>query len=143
MVSEQYTIVDRTKSRRGMRKVLLTEEALEIIDETVRYHEAHGQKDAEYIFGDTEHPLPRTVTDRYVKYCKKLEITHRSSHKARKTYVSRLLQAGVNPRTISRITGHDIGVMIQNYTFDRAEALERDKVIAAALPAHTGVRKMA
>ena len=143
MVSEQYTIVDRTKSRRSMRKVLLTEEALDIIDETVRFHEAHDQGDAEYIFGDYEHLLPRTVTDRYARYCKTLGITHRSSHKARKTYVTKLFEAGVNPRTISRITGHDIGVMMQNYTFDRAEALERDKIIAAALPAHTGVRKQA
>ncbi len=140
MVTEQYHIVNHTKSWRGNRKVFLTEEALDIIEETRRYHKANGQSDAIYVFGAAEHLLPRTVTDRYSAYCKKLGILHRSSHKARKTYVSKLLDGGLNPKTVSQSSGHDIATMMKHYEFDRSTTQELEAKFSSALPAHSGVQ---
>ena len=136
MVTEQYKIVNRTKSWRGNRKVFLTEEALSILQETLVFHRTHGEPDAVYVFGGKEHLLPRTVTDRYAKYCKKLNIYHRSSHKARKTYVSKLLDSGMNPKTVSISSGHDISTMMKHYDFDRSSSDELQARFSAALPAH-------
>ncbi len=140
MVTEQTKIVNHTKSWRGNRKVFLTEEAQTIIQETRRFHEAHGQSDAEYIFGSDKHLLPRTVTDRYSTYCQKLGIQHRSSHKARKTYVSKLLDSGLNLKTVSQTSGHGITTMMKHYDFDRSTSDELEARFKAALPAHAGLK---
>ena len=55
MATEQYKIVNRTKSWRGNRKVFLTEEALSILQETLVFHRTHGEPDAVYVFGGKEH----------------------------------------------------------------------------------------
>lgn len=52
--------------------------------------------------------------------CSKLDISPKSAHKLRKTFISTLIDAGINIDTIRRIAGHaDKTVTLGNYCFDR------------------------
>lgn len=123
-------VVDRTKTADGERLVFLTSKAKEIIAEARRL------TSSEFIFSMKRGcPLkPSAVHDRYRTYCARLGIVARSSHKARKTYASTLLDAGVNIDTVRRMMGHaDERTTLKNYTFDRNEKILRENMIEKAL----------
>ena len=89
----------------------------------------------EYIFSLNDEPLSYYALRKlYPKYCERLSITSRSSHKARKTYISTLIDGGVNINTIREAVGHtDERTTFNNYCYDRNEATERKKKIKQAL----------
>lgn len=61
-------------------------------------------------------------------------LLRKSSHCARKTYTSALMDANINIRTIAKTVGHaDERTTLRNYTFDRNEKDERLKKIENAL----------
>lgn len=125
-----FEVVEKTKTEDGDRMVFLTHRAKEIIEEARR----NGSSD--FIFGQgIGKPLkPSAVQDRYTAYCEELGITHRSSHKARKTYNSALIDAGVNLDTVRRLMGHaSEQTTLRNYTYDRAEKSLREQKIEKAL----------
>ena len=54
------------------------------------------------------------------RYCKRLDIFYRSSHKSRKTYISSLIDAGININTVRSYAGHaDERTTYSCYCFDR------------------------
>ncbi|MCR5767953.1 MAG: tyrosine-type recombinase/integrase [Lachnospiraceae bacterium] len=58
--------------------------------------------------------------NQYGNLCDKIGISRKSAHKIRKTYISTLLDAGVNPDTVREQAGHeDLRVTYKNYFFDR------------------------
>jgi integrase len=68
------------------------------------------------------------------KYCKRLDILYRSSHKSRKTYISSLIDAGININTIRSYAGHaDERTTYFNYCFDRAPDAEKKMLLEKAL----------
>ena len=70
----------------------------------------------------------------YDKYCNKLGIIKKSSHKARKTYISSLLDGNVNVNSVREMAGHrDERTTLSNYYFDRSSDEEKKKMIEAAL----------
>ena len=76
----------------------------------------------------------RSIADLYRKYCKKLGIVQKSSHKSRKTYISQLIDGGVNLNTIREMVGHaDEHTTLGNYCFDRNEDKEKELAIDYAL----------
>ena len=69
----------------------------------------------------------------YNKYSKEMGIPVKSSHKARKTYISSLYSEGVNLNTIRALVGHtDERTTLHNYCFDRSESTEKIKLIERA-----------
>ena len=83
----------------------------------------------------TDDPAPYgAVRKCYEKYCKEIGIKLKSSHKARKTYISTLIDAGVNINTVRELAGHtDEQTTLHNYCFDRSERSERAARIEKAL----------
>lgn len=79
-----------------------------------------------YIFSMTENTCSyHAVSDLYRKYCKKLDLRKRISHKARKTFISASIDAGININTIREIAGHaDERTTLNNYCYDRSEKAE-------------------
>lgn len=124
-----FEVVEKTKTDDGDRMVYLTSTAKEII------LEARNRTTSEFIFSINDKPLkPSAVQKRYTSYCDELGILHRSSHKARKTYNSLLLGAGVNIDTVRRMMGHaDEHTTLANYTFDVEEQNIRELHIESAL----------
>lgn len=74
-------------------------------------------------FQDCSGRIPsRAVDSRIRKYCKHLSITQKSTHKVRMTYISTLIDAGLNINLIRQQVGHeDIFVKTNhiNYTSHR------------------------
>ncbi|MBR0374748.1 MAG: tyrosine-type recombinase/integrase [Mogibacterium sp.] len=78
--------MEHTKSHED-REVLLPSAALELVDTARAYQEKHNCK-SEYIFSTTELPMSyKEVNILLKKYCERLGILYRSSHKLRKTYI--------------------------------------------------------
>lgn len=88
-----------------------------------------------YIFSMTDSHCPYSATLKcFYKYCRRNGITPKSSHKARKTYISTLLAEGVNINTVRQMVGHaDERTTYNSYCFDRCDKSEREELIEAAL----------
>ena len=126
-------VVEHTKSHED-RAVLLPQAAIEIIDVARAYQEKHNCS-SEYIFSITEKPLRYRETNVLLeKYCNKLGILYRSSHKSRKTYISALIDAGININTVRSYAGHaDERTTYFNYCFDRTPDAEKKERLERAL----------
>lgn len=128
-------VVPHTKTAAGDRYVPLTSEAQKLIDTSRHYQREHHFPDNGYIFSITDKPLTeRCISTLYEKYCKKLGIIQKSSHKARKTFVSNLLSNGVNINTVRQAAGHeDERTTYANYCFDTTDENEKKLQFEKAL----------
>ncbi len=91
--------------------------------------------DDRYIFSVNEDPLSYySIRHLYTRYCKAIETIDKSSHKARKTYISALIDGGVNINEIREMVGHaDERTTYNCYCFDRKTREERIQLIEKAL----------
>ena len=128
-------VVDRTKSDAGERYVDMPAKAREIIDAVRARQIEEGVSSGGYLFYMNDGPCPYDAVRKcFAKFCKDLGIINKSSHKARKTYISTLIDAGVNINTIREMVGHaDERTTYNSYCFDRTDKSERRKIIEAAL----------
>ena len=75
--------------------------------------------------------LWESIENRMKRYSQIVTGEKKSLTKARKTFISTALDAGINPDTVS--VGHrDIQTTLNNYYFDRSSAQERAKQFAEA-----------
>jgi integrase len=128
-------VVDHTKTDYGDRDVYLTANAKKIIEFAKERQNEFGKIGGEYIFTTNGVVLhPRNVASLYRCYCKKLGIENKSSHKARKTYISALIDGNVNINTIRELVGHaDERTTYSSYVFDRSTDEEKKQGIEEAL----------
>ena len=119
--------------------MVLTDKAMEII-EAVNDRKQELGIDNEYIFSLKDQPASYdALKDLYPSYCSKLDITNRSSHKSRKTFVSSLIDGGVNINTVREMVGHnDERTTLSCYCFDRKTDAERKNMIRNALSSPKG-----
>ena len=132
---EEKEVVEFTKCHNEGRYVILTSAAKELIAAAKKYQQEHGMPDDGYIFAVNEDPLSYySVRHLYTRCCKELGILDRSSHKARKTFISTLLDGGVNINTVREMVGHaDERTTYNNYCFDRSTEEEKILLIEKAL----------
>lgn len=135
MSRDGYEVVDHTKTDYGDRQVLLTAEAKRVIQEAKNWQIEHGVRSDYYIFSVNDDVLSKqSINALYPRYCRRLEILPRNSHKARKTFISTLIDGQVNINTIRALVGHaDEQTTLACYTFDRLPSEERKQVIETAL----------
>ena len=126
-------IVEHTKTHVD-RDVILTDSAIDLIETARMYQEKNGIK-TEYIFSVFEEPLRyNEINILFKRYCARADIPYRSSHKARKTYISALIDAGININTIRELAGHaDERTTYSCYCYDRATDEYKKKLIEKAL----------
>lgn len=131
---ETGEIVQHTKGYED-REVYLTPEAKKIIRMAKEYQEEHGLSNNGYIFScDSSSLSGHAVNGLYRKYCDKMDTIYKSSHKARKTFISALIDGNVNINTIRECVGHaDERTTYNNYCFDRHTKSEREQLIELAL----------
>jgi integrase len=105
-------IVNRTKSRKGRRKIRLKPAAIEILSLV--------PKDEEYLFMKKGKRVATCITDKYIrKVCNKVGIEERSIHKIRKTFISKLFETGMHPKKIKEVSGHDnMDTLYKSYCFN-------------------------
>ena len=132
---ETGEIVEHTKGKEGERFIPLTEHAKEIIKAAKDKQKECGFPDDGYIFSVDDRPLPyQPIQYLYEQYCNKLGITQKSSHKSRKTFVSKLYTAGMHIDTIRAIVGHvDESTTFHCYCFDQSDVKEQKELLDTAL----------
>ena len=135
LINFDNSVVPYTKGTYGDRYVVLTSKAKELIEKAHQRQAEQGVSSRDFIFSMTVDPVPYgAVRKCYEKYCKEIGIKLKSSHKARKTYISTLFDAGVNINTIRELAGHtDEQTTLHNYCFDRSDRAERAALIEKAL----------
>ena len=126
-------IVEHTKTHED-RDVILTDSAVDLI-ETARDYQEKKSIDTEYIFSVNSGPLRYNEVNILLKRCcARADIPYRSSHKARKTYISALIDAGININTVRALAGHaDERTTYSCYCYDRASDEQKKKLIEEAL----------
>ncbi len=132
---ETHEIVDHPKTDAGIRKVILPKEAEWVIEKAKEIDAEKNISPTGYVFGTGETPMmPSSAQELFKRYCKELHITYRSTHKARKTYISSLHDHGMNVDTIMRLAGHnDERTTMHNYVFDRNPESEKRLMVENAL----------
>ena len=134
---DRRTVKEGLKGNCVERWVTLSSEALNIINEAKSRQIDNGVSADGYIFSMTEEHLSyRAVSESFRKYCERAGISYRSSHKARKTYISTLLDGGVNLNTVRELAGHkDEHTTLNSYYYDRRTSDEKREIIDKALSA--------
>lgn len=115
-------IVDHAKTDAGMREIYLVNDAMAVIDLAVEHGRKHGLAEDFFLFrkDDGERITDNSIRRKLMLYCKRLGIPYRSSHKIRKTYISKLIDSGVNINTIRQLVGHeDERTTFHSYCFSR------------------------
>lgn len=130
-----HKLKDGLKGTNTERWVLLGTEAMRIIAEARKRQRAMGISDSDYVFSvDDNFLCYRAVSNAFIRYCKKAGIEYRSSHKARKTYISSLIDEGMNINTIREMVGHaDERTTMNSYCYDRRTEDERREILERAL----------
>ena len=125
-----YKVVDTTKTEAGARDIVLTDEALKIIRKINFLN-----PDGEYLLMENGvRYIGKKYTVRLYQICDKLKIPRRSLHKARKTYCTRLINAGVSESIIISQVGHtDIKTTRDYYLFNNQSAEQILKQVDKAL----------
>lgn len=130
-------IVDYTKSDAGDRKVYVPKKAKNIIRRILEINEANSLEDGDYLF---IHPqsgkrmTSRMFTSRIIRYCNNANISLKSIHKIRKTYISALIDGGININEIRKQVGHaDERTTYQNYCFNRMSEEQTENQMEQAL----------
>ena len=132
---EDKEIIEYTKGHHDGRYVVLTPLAWKLINTARQYQEENGLDTDEYIFSVNGEPLSYyAIRKLYYRYCEEIGTSTKSSHKSRKTYISALIDAGVNINEIRELCGHsDERTTFNSYCYDRKTKSERVEMIAQAL----------
>lgn len=127
-------IVEHTKGYDD-REVPLVPQALRLIEIAKERQEEAGASTEGFVFSMNDDPILYTsVTKAFTAYCKQIGIEVKSSHKARKTFVSTLLDADININSVRQFVGHkDEKTTLNNYCYDRSSDEERYKKMELAL----------
>lgn len=125
-----YEVVDDAKSDAGTRKVILSENAQDIL-KRIRNINPFG----EYVFMKNGKRIRGAYfTKRLIDICKSLNIVERSEHKARKTYATKLLDAGLNDRLVISQMGHtQIETTRKHYYFNNKNIEQNKEQIESAI----------
>ena len=118
-----YEIKPKTKGKKGKRIIYLSEGAIK----TLRILISMAKDDNLF---ETH---AEAFTNRLYRICEKLGLKKRSLHKCRKTYTTRLVNAGIPDILIQKMLGHtDRTVTYRHYVFDNREQEEERELIAEA-----------
>lgn len=113
-------VVERAKSSAGCRTIPLIEDTRMLLNLILKINHAKGYTHDFFLFTRDGKRIPDTaIRWRLEKYCNHIGIKYRSPHKARKTYISKLIAENININTIREIVGHeDERTTYKNYCYD-------------------------
>jgi len=131
----EWSVADHAKTSAGDRYIYLTEEARKIVKLILDTNHKYHYYDQDYLFVHGGKRISHQAVDcRIRKYCRHININAKSTHKIRKSYISSLIDAGININEIRKQVGHeDEHTTLRNYTFNRKESTENEADIERAL----------
>lgn len=131
-----YKIVEYTKSEDGFRDVYLTTAARKIIELARNMNELNGEYCEEgYIFVHNHKNINHySIQAMILRGCNKVNMDVKTSHKIRKTYISTLIDSGLNIDAIRRFAGHsDERTTYGNYCYNRMTDQQTEEIVENAL----------
>lgn len=138
-----YKVVDYTKSEDGFRDIYLTETARKII-ELARYMNAVNREYSEegYIFVRKHKNINHySIQAMILRGCNRVNMDVKTSHKIRKTYISTLIDSGLNIDAVRRFAGHsDERTTYGNYCYNRLTDHQTEEVVEGALNANKVIK---
>lgn len=132
---QAYDIVDHAKSIAGEREVYLSRKAREILKRIIEANKEHGYSDNGYLFLNENGRIhAKNVDYRIRKYCRHIGISEKAMHKIRKTYISTLIDGGLNINEVRKQAGHeDERTTYGNYCFNRLTDTQTENLLELAL----------
>ena len=117
---KSYINIGETKTNAGTRIVPMTVKLANILKE-IRTEEKI------YVASGREIPTePRTLRQAFDRLLDKLEIKHIKFHGLRHTFSTRAIKAGVDPKTLAKILGHEnCNITLDIYTSVTKEMLQK------------------
>ena len=114
-------VIEHAKTAAGSRSLYLVKSARYIINVILAVDKKNGYTEDFYLFMKQGKRIYDTaIRWRVEKYCNHIGIPYRSPHKIRKTYISKLIDDGVNINTIREMVGHeDERTTYKCYCYDR------------------------
>lgn len=112
-------VVDHAKTQAGERAIPYTDGAKHIIAMIKEASDKYGYYDDGYIFCPASSRIQSNTIDKTLySYCDILGIPKKSAHKIRKTYISTIIQHGIDLDTVCRVSGHvDMKTTFESYLF--------------------------
>lgn len=137
----ERSVVENTKTDAGVRKVPLVPQALKIIEAVKLSNRMNGWPEKDFLFlNKGKRMTTRTIKYRISKYCKQCDIMEKSFHKVRKTYISALIDSGININEIRKAVGHtDERTTFSNYCYNRVGKQETAALFENALVNENGI----
>lgn len=132
---QTYDIVDHAKSIAGEREVYLSRKAKEILKRIIEANKEHDYSDNGYLFLNENGRIhAKNVDYRIRKYCRHIGISEKAMHKIRKTYISTLIDGGLNINEVRKQAGHeDERTTYGNYCFNRLTDMQTENLLELAL----------
>lgn len=132
---QKYDVVEHAKSIAGERKVYLSRKAKDILERIMESNKEHGYFDNGYLFLNENGRIhAKNVDYRIRKYCRHIGISEKAMHKIRKTYISTLIDSGLNINEIRKLAGHeDERTTYGNYCFNRMTVSQTESLLEKAL----------
>lgn len=130
-----WITVEHVKTSASDRYIYLTEEARRILKIIMDANAESGSYDEGFLFMQSgKHITPVAILSRIRKYCNHINTMQKGIHKIRKTYISSLLDAGININEVRKMAGHeDERTTLHNYTFNRAVTSQNEEDLEKAL----------
>ncbi len=131
----KWIVVEHTKSSAGDRYIYLSKEARRIIKVILESNREHGFFYQDFLFVHGGRRITHAmVNSRIGVYCDHINIQRKSSHKIRKSYISALLDGGLNINEVRKQAGHeDERTTLKNYCFNRNDIVTNEADIEKAL----------
>lgn len=102
-----HEVVDYTKTEESDRILPLSPDALKILEDVKKWNKEHKIKSV-YIFADKNgvNFNRQRINTRLYRYCEKINISKKSSHKIRRSVISALLDNVKNKDSVRQFAGH-------------------------------------
>ena len=125
----EYLVQENSKSEAGNRELIVPTDFLWIMDSLKKLNPR-----GEYLFVNDKGERLTTgcIRKRFYQVCKKLNLVVKSPHKARKTYISILLDSHVDKKTVETVAGHTENSCTEfSYHRDRKTERRKSEIISA------------
>lgn len=128
-------VVPKLKKGSEKRYIPLTSEAVKVIDEIKRKRIELGLPIDGYIFAIDEPVSTYCRLQTIVRvFCKELDIAIRSPHDIRRTFISNLIDAGVDINTVMKYAGHTrMSTTVKSYLYSVRHVEEQVQILEKAL----------
>ena len=126
----QYEIQDHLKKNAEPRTILVPKQVFDLVREVKKIQMRKGAV-SPYLFPAK---TPHVVTGKLYRICDELDIRRRSPHKCRKTYISNLLNKGIDADFVREQAGHrELQTTLNCYAYSTTRNEEKVAQLQAVL----------